>query len=50
MKSMYSLVSTDSHFKIWDGLDTEIQSKTQDAEEGKIQAYVNKSIKGKHLY
>lgn len=46
---MHSLVSTHSHFEIWDGLDTEIQSKTQDAEAGEIQAYVNKNTKGKHL-
>lgn len=40
-----SLISTDCHFEVWDCFDAEIQSKTQSAEAGEIQAYVNQNLK-----
>lgn len=45
VKSRFSLVSTDSHFEIWDCFDAEIQNKTQGAEAGEIQAYTSQNRK-----
>lgn len=45
VKSRLCLVSTGSHFEIWGHFDAEIQSKTQGAEAGEIQAYIKQNWK-----